>query len=128
VIHPEVDHLPSGATPKPVGRWWPGTDATDADLDRLWPVFLRRFALEHPVRLVQQTLGWTCPKVRTPAAADRWTWVILAACTRWRLVRPLAADRRRPGEKPSSPDRLTALPGVLRVESHLTMKKVKTNS
>ncbi len=39
--------------------------------------------------------------------ADRWTWLILAACTQLRLARPLAADRRRPWERSVSPDGLT---------------------
>ncbi|MFG2600218.1 transposase, partial [Streptomyces sp. NPDC048462] len=43
----------------------------------------------------------------TPEAADRWTWLILAVFTQLRLARPLAADLRRPWEKPSPPDRLT---------------------
>ncbi len=107
VIRLDIDHLPSGATPKPVWLWWSGTDATPADADRLWQAYLRRFDIEHTFRLFKQTLGWTCPKIRTPEAADRWTWLILAAYTQLRLARPLAADRRRPWEKPSSPDRLT---------------------
>jgi len=55
----------------------------------------------------RQTLGWTRPKLRTPDAADRWTWLIVAAHTRLRLARPLAADLRRPWEKPAEPGRLT---------------------
>lgn len=73
----------------------------------LWQAFLRRFDIEHTFRLFKQTLGWTCPKIRTPEAADRWTWLILAVFTQLRLARPLAADLRRPWEKPTSPDRLT---------------------
>ncbi len=73
VIRLEVDHLPSGAVPKPVWLWWSGTDATAADTDRLWQAFLRRFDIEHTFRLFKQTLGWTCPKIRTPEAVDRWT-------------------------------------------------------
>ncbi|MGW0137562.1 NF041680 family putative transposase [Streptomyces calvus] len=107
VIRLDIDHLPSGATPKPVWLWWSGTDATEADADRLWQSYLRRFDIEHTFRLFKQTLGWTTPKIRTPEAADRWTWLILAAYTQLRLARPLAADRRRPWEKPSPPDRLT---------------------
>jgi DDE superfamily endonuclease len=111
VIHLQVDRLPSGATPKPVWLWYSGVHATDttspADVDRLWQAFLRRFDIEHTFRMLKQTLGWTCPKVRTPAAADRWTWLILAAYTQLRLARPLAADLRRPWEKPAAPDRLT---------------------
>ncbi|WP_327065643.1 NF041680 family putative transposase [Kitasatospora sp. NBC_01302] len=107
VIRLEVDHLPSGAIPKPVWLWWSGTDATPADVDRLWQAFLRRFDIEHTFRLFKQTLGWTRPKIRTPEAADRWTWLILAAYTQLRLARPLAADLRRPWEKPAPPERLT---------------------
>ncbi|MET8509718.1 NF041680 family putative transposase, partial [Streptomyces sp. NPDC004787] len=107
VIRLDIDHLPSGATPKPVWLWWSGTDATEADSDRLWQAYLRRFDIEHTFRLFKQTLGWTCPNTRTPEAADRWTWLILAAYTQLRLARPLAADRRRPWERPVSSDRLT---------------------
>ncbi|WP_329594496.1 transposase [Streptomyces sp. NBC_01362] len=106
VIRLQVEYLPSGATPKPVWLWWSETDATTADIDRLWQAFLRRFDIEHTFRLFKQTLGWTCPKIRTPEAADRWTWLILAVFTQLRLARPLAADLRRPWEKPSPPDRL----------------------
>ncbi|MET9182873.1 NF041680 family putative transposase [Kitasatospora aureofaciens] len=107
VIRLEVGHLPSGAIPKPVWLWWSGTDAAPADTDRLWQAFLRRFDIEHTFRLFKQTLGWTCPKIRTPEAADRWTWLILAAYTQLRLARPLAADLRRPWEQPAPPERLT---------------------
>lgn len=107
VIRLEIDRLPSGATPKPVWLWWSGTDAGPADVDRLWQAYLRRFDIEHTFRLFKQTLGWTCPKIGTPQAADRWTWLILAAYTQLRLARPLAADLRRPWEKPAPPERLT---------------------
>lgn len=107
VIRLDIDHLPSGATPKPVWLWWSATDAVPADTDRLWQAYLRRFDIEHTFRLFKQTLGWTAPKIRTPEAADRWTWLILAAYTQLRLARPLAADLRRPWEKPRPPDRLT---------------------
>lgn len=111
VIHLQVDRLPSGATPKPVWLWWSGVHPTDAttaaDVDRLWQTFLRRFDLEHTFRMLKQTLGWGCPKTRTPAAADRWTWLVLVAYTQLRLTRPLAADLRRPWEKPAPPDRLS---------------------
>jgi hypothetical protein len=50
---------------------------------------------------------WTASKIRDPAAADRWTWLIIAAHTQLRLARPLAADLRRPWERPAPPGRLT---------------------
>jgi hypothetical protein len=107
VIRLQVEYLPSGATRSWCGCGGRGTDATAAQVDLLWQVFLRRFDIEHTFRLFKQTLGWTCPKIRTPEAADRWTLLILAVYTQLRLARPLAADLRRPWEKPSPPNRLT---------------------
>ncbi|GGV54880.1 hypothetical protein GCM10010245_86810 [Streptomyces spectabilis] len=63
--------------------------------------------LEHTFRMIKQTLGWTRPKLRTPEAGDRWTWLVLVAHTQLRLTREAAADLRRPWEKPTEPARLT---------------------
>jgi hypothetical protein len=107
LIRLQVERLPGDHTPKPVWLWSSVTGATAADVDRWWQAFLRRFDLEHTFRLFKQTLGWTVPKIRTPAAADRWTWLTIAAYTQLRLARPLAADLRRPWEKPAPSGRLT---------------------
>jgi DDE superfamily endonuclease len=97
LIRLQVDHLPRDRDPKPIWLWSSTTGGTAADVDRRWQAFLRRFDLEHTFRLFKQTLGWTVPKIRTPQAADRWTWLVIAAYTQLRLARPLAADLRRPG-------------------------------
>jgi hypothetical protein len=76
-------------------------------VDRAWQAFLRRFDLGHTFRLFKQVLGWTAPKIRDPAAADRWTWLVIACHAQLRLARPLAADLRRPWERPAPPGRLT---------------------
>jgi len=107
LIRLQVDHLPGDRDPRPVWLWSSATGADPAAVDRLWQAFLRRFDLEHTFRLFKQALGWTAPKVRDPAAADRWTWLIIACHTQLRLARPLAADLRRPWEKPAPPGRLT---------------------
>lgn len=83
------------------------TNATSADVDRWWQGLLRRFDLEHTFRFGKQTLGWTTPKLCTPEAADRWTRLLVVAHTQLRLARQLAADLRRPWEKPARPERLT---------------------
>ena len=62
-------------------------------------MFLRRFDLEHTFRFFKQALGWTKPRIRTPAAADRWTWLVIGAHTQLRLARHLVEDLRRPWEK-----------------------------
>ncbi|WP_309111705.1 NF041680 family putative transposase [Saccharothrix sp.] len=107
VIRLTVQHLPSGGVNKPVWLWCSDTDAGPAEVDRYWQMFLRRFDIEHTFRLLKQTLGWTKPRLRSPEAADRWTWLILAAHTQLRLARPLVADLRHPWERPVEPDRLT---------------------
>ncbi|ABD10485.1 hypothetical protein ThrDRAFT_04690 [Frankia casuarinae] len=107
LIRLQVDHLPGDRDPRPVWLWSSAVDATATDIDRAWQAFLRRFDLEHTFRLFKQTLGWTRPKIRTPQAADRWTWLIITVHTQLRLARPLARDLRRPWEKPAPPGRLT---------------------
>lgn len=107
VIRLRVEHLPSGGENKPVWLWWSRTDATPADIDRCWQSFLRRFDLEHTFRMIKQTLGLTKPRLRSPQAADRWTWLVVVAHTQLRLARPLAADLRRPWARPAEPNRLT---------------------
>jgi hypothetical protein len=107
LIRLQVEYLPGDRDPKPVWLWSSATGTTPAHLNRLWQAFLRRFDIEHTFRLFKQTLGWTTPKIRTPEAADRWTWLIIAAHTQLRLARPLATDLRRPWEKPATPGKLT---------------------
>jgi hypothetical protein len=107
LIRLQVDRLPGDRDPTPIWLWCSATGATAADIDRWWRAYLRRFDLEHTFRLFKQTLGWTIPRIRTPQAADRWTWLIIAAYNQLRLARPLAADLRRPWEKPTVPHRLT---------------------
>ncbi|MDN0200188.1 hypothetical protein NW895_35240 [Streptomyces sp. S.PNR 29] len=78
VIRLVVEDLPSGGVNKPVRLPWSGTDATMADVDRCWQSFLRRFDIEHTSRPFKQTLDWTKPRLRSPQAADRWTWLAIS--------------------------------------------------
>jgi DDE superfamily endonuclease len=107
LIRLAVEHLPGQRQAKPIWLWTSATGADTAALTRCWRAYLRRFDLEHTIRFAKQSLGWTRPKLRSPAAADRWTWLVLAAHTRLRLARPLAVDLRRPWERPLPPQRLT---------------------
>ncbi|GGS15797.1 hypothetical protein Snoj_29750 [Streptomyces nojiriensis] len=107
LIRLEVDHLPGGQDPLPLWVWSSKTGMASTDVDLRRQAFLRRFGLEHTFRFVKQTLGWTRPRLRAPEAADRWTWLVIAAHTQLRLTREAAADLRRPWEKPAEPARLT---------------------
>jgi hypothetical protein len=80
----------------PMWLWASSPDAGDEEVASLWQCYLRRFDLEHAFRFLKQQLGWTRPLLRDPAAADRWTWLVLAAYAQLYLARDLAADARLP--------------------------------
>jgi hypothetical protein len=102
-----VDHLPHDRHPKPVWLWTSAADPDAGEVDWCWQAFLRRFDVEHTFRFLKQVLGWTAPKLRAPAAADRWTWLIIAALTQLWLARGLAGDLRLPWQRPARADRQT---------------------
>ncbi|MFH0750281.1 MAG: NF041680 family putative transposase [Chloroflexota bacterium] len=107
VIRVAVEHLPrpTGRTLKTLWLWWSGPGLPD--LDVCWRAYIHRFDIEHTLRFVKHTLGWTTPRVRLPEQADRWTWLVVAAYTQLRLARGLVADCRLPWEPPRDPDRFT---------------------
>ncbi len=107
LIQLTVDHLPHDRDPKPVWLWTSAATADAGEADRCWQAFLRRFDIEHTFRFLKQVLGWTAPRLRDPAAADRWTWLIIAAYTQLWLARPLTADLRLPWQRPAPAGRQT---------------------
>ncbi|TQJ47022.1 DDE superfamily endonuclease [Streptomyces sp. SLBN-115] len=82
--------------------WSSATGLNSEDVDVHWQAFLRRFDIEHLFRLMKQTLGWTRPKLRTPEAGERWTWLIIAAHTQIRLLREAASTCGGRGRSPPS--------------------------
>ena len=107
LIRLAVDRLPGDRNPEPLWLWSARAGTSAAEVDRAWQAFLRRFDIEHMFRFFKQTLGWTRPRLRDPAAADRWTWILLACYAQLRLARHLAADIRLPWQRPCPPGRLT---------------------
>ena len=108
VVGLKVEHLPGNRDPKPLWLWVSKPVPEDGrEMDHWWSMYLRRFDIEHTFRFLKQNLGWTRPHLREPAAADRWTWIVLAAHTLLRLVRPMAVECRLPWQQPMPPARLT---------------------
>jgi hypothetical protein len=102
VIRVRVEHLPKSMNAtgslKTLWLWWSGPGAPD--LDTCWRAYVHRFDIEHTLRFVKHTLGWTTPRVRLPEQADRWTFLVVAAYTQLRLARRTVADSRLPWEPP----------------------------
>ena len=107
LIRLQVDHLPGQRDADPVWLWSSRAGTAGEDADRAWRAFLRRFDMEHTFRFLKQQLGWTAPKLRDPAAADRWTWLVIAAYIQLHLARLVAEDARLPWQQPCPPGRLT---------------------
>jgi len=117
VLRVQVDHLPDGRKPhKTMWLWHAGP--APLSCDELWRAYLARFDEEHAFKFVKSTLGLTAAKVRTPAQADRWVRLVMAAFAQLLLARPLAADLRRPWEtrppagRPLSPGHGSAVSAV----------------
>jgi hypothetical protein len=116
----EVERLPHQTRhPKPMWLWWQGPPGTSPDLALVWRAYVHRFDLEHTLRFSKQSLNWTTLRVRQPAAAERWTWLVVLAYTQLRLARPLVTDRRLPWERPRPAGHLTPY-RVRRVFSQLS--------
>lgn len=92
---------------------WASAPAAGQDLVRtIWTGYLRRFDIEHLFRLLKSRLGWTRPLLRDPAAADRWTWLLLACCAQLWLARGLAVLARMPWQPRTPAAEMT--PGQVR--------------
>jgi hypothetical protein len=118
VIEVRVERLPDGRAPhRRLWLWYSGPQAPD--LDVCWRAYLRRFDQEHTYRFGKSELGWTCARLRSPEQAERWTWLILAACTQLRLARYLADDLRRPWERAPTKGKGLSPHRVRRGFSHL---------
>jgi len=121
VIRVQVERLPNKRLPpRPLWLAWIG-GPLPVDLSALWRWYLRRFTIEHAFRFLKQTLGWTTVRPRHPNAADRWTWLVAAACWQLWLARPLLAEVRLPWEHPRA-DGLTTPGQVQRHFSRLLVR------
>ena len=106
LIRLEVDHLPRPTkAPLPLWLWWWGP--LPPNLETVWRVYIARFAIEHLFRFFKQTLKWTSPKLRSPVAADRWTWLLILAYQQLRYAQVLVQEVRLPWQAPVPSEKLT---------------------
>lgn len=112
VVRVQLARLPRRAKP-PAPLWlaWIGGNLP-ADVLDVWRWYGCRFTAEHGFRFLKHDLGWTTVRPADPAAADRWSWLLVLALWQLWLARPLVADQRLPWERPLPAARLT--PGRVR--------------
>jgi len=107
LVRVQAAHRPRSARhPAPLWLLWAGKEEPE-DLGDLWRWYAHRFAIEAGFRLLKQTFGWTAIRLRQPAAADRWTWLIALAQWQLWLAREMVADARLPWERVMAPEQLT---------------------
>ncbi len=118
LIRLEVERLPRPTkAPIPLWFWWSGP--TPPDLAEVWRAYIARFSIEHTFRFFKQTLRWTTPKLRSPAALlTAGPGCLLLAYVQLRLARDAVADVRLPWQAPLPPERRTPA-RVRRAFSHL---------
>lgn len=119
IVHGNLVRLHS-ANPgfQPLWLWWTGPRDT-FDVDRVWRAYLRRFGIEHMFRFLKQHLGWTRPRLRTPAQAERWSWLIAAACAQLARARTLVTDHLLPWERRHTISPLRAKRGFRQLRTRL---------
>jgi hypothetical protein len=62
-------------------------------LDRVWRLYLRRFAIDHWYRFAKNRLHWTVPALSTPVQCDRWSDLMPIVTWQLGLARQLVAQR-----------------------------------
>ena len=122
--------VPGCAALEPMWLWAsdPGAGLDQDTVSTLWQAYLRRFDLEHTFRFLKTHLGWDRPLLRDPAAADRWTWLLIACHAQLHLARDLAADIRLPWQRPQKGATATQVmtPGRVRAGFRLVRGTVGT--
>src|SRR5512132_158913 len=110
ILRVQVERVPAKTRPpKVLWLWWAGPGSCDLDL--AWRAYVRRFDLEHTIRFCKQTLGWTTPRPRHPAQADRWTWLPTPSCA-WPARPPTTSGCRGRCRDPAATVALSGAPRV----------------
>ncbi|WP_242032889.1 hypothetical protein [Oscillatoria sp. FACHB-1406] len=89
---------------KPMWLCWVGQALPP--LEKLFHLYLRRFAIEHWYRFLKTRLHWCLPKLGTPQACEHWSHLMPIITWQLWLARAVVADRPLPWQKPLSAEEL----------------------
>ena len=76
-------------------------------LAEFWPLYQRRFAVDHWNRFAKQRLHWTLPKLSTPEQSQRWSDLMPLLTWQLWLAREIVQDNPLPWQKPQPAGHLT---------------------
>jgi hypothetical protein len=76
-------------------------------LVEIWPLYQRRFAIDHWNRFAKQRLHWTLPKLSTPEQGQRWSDLMPLLTWQLWLARSIVQDNPLPWQKPHLTGHLT---------------------
>ena len=79
---------------KPLWVIWVGEGMPP--LEECWPIYLRRYGIEHWYRFSKQYLFWELPKLGTTTQEENWNELVINAMWMLWLSRGIAEDRRKP--------------------------------
>lgn len=82
---------------KPLWLCWVGEKMPS--LERIFHLYLRRFAIEHWYRFIKQRLHWCLPKFGTPETSERWSHLMPLMTWQLWLARPCVGERPLPWQK-----------------------------
>jgi hypothetical protein len=76
-------------------------------LAEIWPLYQRRFAIDHWNRFAKQRLHWTLPKLSTPQQGQRWSDLMPLLTWQLWLARERVQDNPLPWQKSQAMGQLT---------------------
>jgi hypothetical protein len=76
-------------------------------LREFWPLYQRRFNIEHSNRFAKQRLHWTLPKLSTPEQGQSWSDLMPLLTWQLWLAREIVQDNPLPWQKPLPQNSLT---------------------
>jgi hypothetical protein len=93
----------SGKRRDPVESWFVWSGQTEVELEQVWPLYKRRYAIEHGFRFDKQDLLWTQPRLREPEHFELWTSLVSVVHDEVHLAEGLGVEVWRPWENQSRP-------------------------
>ncbi len=94
----------SGKRRDPIESWFVWVGQSSLELAKVWPIYKRRYSIEHGFRFDKQDLLWTKPRLREPEHFELWTGLVslvhdqlvIAEGLGRAVLRPWESSQRRP--------------------------------